>query len=552
MATYPLSSPPSTARVTTFRRAVLCGALAVLTPFAAHGTITVNAATRLRTVDERVFGLNTAIWDQYCNTPETIALVNAAGIRALRFPGGSLSDEYHWQTNTSGTNTWQWSTDTDDFLNVARQTSAQVVMTANYGTGTPEEAAAWVTYCNVTHTAGFRYWEVGNENYGSWETDAQSRAHDPYVYANRARDYIARMKAADSTIKVGVVVTLASEEYATYTDHPVINSRTGATQNSWNAVMLSNLRTLGVTPDFVALHRYDGAPGQESDALLLQKAQTWTTDISALRQQLTDYLGTAGSGVEILVTENNSVYSNPGKQTTSLVNALYLADSLGNVLKTECNALLWWDLRNGEDFANNNAAALYGWRNYGNYGVLSSPSTGGSTTAYDPYPTYYAFKLLTRFARQGDSIVSVASDNTLLSAFGCLKTDGTLRLLVVNKSPTATISSPISVSGFTPAASASTYTYGMVEDNAARTGSGSKDIATGSIANASTSFTASFEPYSITVLAFTAATNTGGGTGGGTSGGGTSSGGGGGGSITLWFVAALAGLGLARRLGHRG
>ncbi|MFT3831147.1 MAG: hypothetical protein QM691_15725 [Opitutaceae bacterium] len=537
----------------TGRPALLGAALLALASFATAATsISVDVATKLRTVDERVFGLNTTIWDPYVNTAETISLLNAAGVRMLRFPGGSLSDEYHWQTNTSLNNTWQWATDTDDFLNLAKQTGAQAVITANYGTGTPAEAAAWVTYCNVTKSAGFKYWEIGNENYGSWEADSQSRPHDPFTYANRAKDYIALMKAADPTIKVGVVVTLAREEYATYTDHPVTNSRTGATQNGWNAVLLSTLRTLGVTPDFVALHRYDGAPGQESDSALLQKARTWPEDIAALRQQLTDYLGATGSGVEILVTENNSVYSNPGKQTTSLVNALYLADSVGNLLQTEVNALTWWDLRNGQDNGNNNAASLYGWRAYGDYGIVSSPSSFGSSTAYDCYPTYYAFKLLAKFARGGDRLVQVTTGDTLLSAFGCLGADGKLRLLVVNKSPSATTSATISVSGFTPAANATTYTYGMVEDNAARTGSGAKDIATGSIANAAASFSTNFEPYSITVLTFTAGTSSGGGSSGGGSSGGGSSGGGGGGAVALWFALALAGLGRLRLRGHRG
>ena len=45
-----------------------------------------------------------------------------------------------------------------------------------------------------------------------------------------------------------------------------------------------------------------------------------------LRQQLSDYLGNAGAAVEIVVTENNSVYTNPGKQSTSIVNGLFLLD----------------------------------------------------------------------------------------------------------------------------------------------------------------------------------------------------------------------------------
>ncbi len=474
MNTPTIETQPS--RSPRFRAAALCGLLAALAPFAAAATITVNTDTKLRIVDSRIFGLNTNIWDKAGGTAETIALLKNAEVRFMRYPGGSLSDEYHWKTNKSGTNTWEWFYNTDAFINVAKQTGVQAVITANYGTGTPEEAAEWVTYCNVTKAAGFRYWEIGNEIYGNWETDAQARPHDPYIYATRAQDYIAKMKAADSTIKIGVLVSSPNEDYATYTDHTVTNARTGAAQNGWNAVMLSRLKALGVTPDFVALHRYDGTPGQENDAALLQRAKTWPDEIAKLRQQLADYLGAAAATVEILVTENNSVYSNTGKQTTSLVNALYLADSFCNVMQTEVKALNWWGLRNSQEFGNNNSSALYGWRQYGDYGIVSTATTGGSSTSYDCYPTYYAFKLLSKFARGGDSIVSVSSDNTLLSAFGCRRTDGSLRLLVINKSPTATQTSTINISGFTPSATATTYTYCVPEDDAARTCTGSRDI----------------------------------------------------------------------------
>ena len=31
-----------------------------------------------------------------------------------------------------------------------------------------------MTYSNVTKGYGFKYWEVGNECYGTWETDKQA------------------------------------------------------------------------------------------------------------------------------------------------------------------------------------------------------------------------------------------------------------------------------------------------------------------------------------------------------------------------------------------
>ena len=46
---------------------------------------------------------------------------------------------------------------------------------------------------------GAKYWEIGNECYGTWETDLQSVAHDPTTYANRVQAYMAKMKAVDPT-----------------------------------------------------------------------------------------------------------------------------------------------------------------------------------------------------------------------------------------------------------------------------------------------------------------------------------------------------------------
>lgn len=389
----------------------------------AQVSVSINAGTTVRTVDERLFGLNATMWDQQAGSAQTITMVKAADIRAIRVPGGSLSDEYHWRVNKTLANTWTWATGFNGFTNLITGLNAQAFVTVNYGTGTPEEAAAWVAYANspsaplstvnigvdakgydwqtagywallrgsapitpddgmnflrVTRSAGafgLKYWEIGNECYGTWETDEQAVKHDPTTYANRVQLYIAKMKAVDPTIKVGVVA---------------VTSRENASYKNWTPVMLARLKVLGVTPDFLIYHRYEQAPAAdqpgnpENDAGLLQKAKTWPDDAADLRQQLVTHLGaTEAAKVEIVVTENNSVYAKPGKQTTSLVNGLFHADSVGHLLQTEINALLWWDLRNGQDFTNNNSPSLYGWRNYGDYGVLSSPSTGGSATYYE-------------------------------------------------------------------------------------------------------------------------------------------------------------------------
>jgi hypothetical protein len=303
---------------------------------------------------------------------------------------------------------------------------------------------------------------------------------DPYTYALAVRDYMTLMKAQDPTIKVGAVLVTGENSYVNNTNHPALNPRTNVVHNGWTPVMLATLKSVGVTPDFVIYHRYEQAPGQESDSVLLQAARTWSNDAANLRQQLTDYLGADGANVEMVVTEVNSVYASPGKQTTSLVNGLFTADTLGQTLKTEFNGLLWWDLRNGQETGNNNSASLYGWRPYGDYGVLSNQS--------EAYPSFYVSKLLKDFARGGDAVVQATSDNTLLAAYAAKRANNALTLLVINKSPTQTMPAKFWVDGYVPDPQSGIGSYGIPQDEAARTG------------NAGTLFNYSFAPYSATVI----------------------------------------------------
>jgi alpha-N-arabinofuranosidase len=461
--------------------------------------VTVNAAQPVRIVNARHFAVNTAVWDADFDTNNTINLLTRMGTQALRFPGGSLSDDYHWATNTTDSNTWLWATSFDSFAQVATTVGTQAFITVDYGSGTPAEAAAWVQESNVTKHYGFKYWEVGNECYGSWETDTNTVSHDPYTYALRFQQYYAQMKAVDPTIKIGAVAVTGEDSYANNTNHPVVNPRTGQTHNGWTPVMLATLHSLGVTPDFLIYHRYAQAPGAESDQGLLLSNSTWRTDAADLRQQLNDYLGTAAPGVELDCTENNSVYTNPGKQTTSLVNSLFLADSICAAMSTEFNSVVWWDLRNGQETTNNNSSSLYGWRQYGDYGVTDSVDPAGPA---DTYPTFYVDRLLQHFVRGGDQLVSSTSDYPLLSVCAAQRTAGGLTLLVVNKSPSNAFSTNITVNGASPGSTGTLYSYGIPQDNAAKTGVGSADIAISSITGLSTNFSFNFPAYSANVIAF--------------------------------------------------
>ena len=80
-----------------------------------------------------------------------------------------------------------------------------------------------------------------------------------------------------------------------------------------------------------------------------------------------------------------------------------------------------------------------------------------STLPLKQAPDKPAMRLLKRFARGGDRIVRATSDHELLSVYAARRADGTLALLVINKSPGATLKAGISIAGFQPESGATSY-----------------------------------------------------------------------------------------------
>jgi alpha-L-arabinofuranosidase len=92
--------------------------------------LTVNAQSVVRTVDARTSGVNLAIWDSYLNTTATGPLLTAMGTGAVRFPGGSASDDYDWSTDRSALNgTFQWANNAATFASVTAAAGAQAYVT---------------------------------------------------------------------------------------------------------------------------------------------------------------------------------------------------------------------------------------------------------------------------------------------------------------------------------------------------------------------------------------------------------------------------------------
>jgi len=478
--------------------------VAVPAPVLVH--VGLLATQTVRTVDAKVFGINQVAWDGNVYSATSVSLMNDLGNPCLRWPGGSWGDGYHWtnEPNSEGYVNRNWGSFSTNFIQLATNTHAQAFIICNYGSSDAAEAAFGVRMFNVTNHCNFKYWEIGNEVGGSWETDNNTNApwqpHDPWTYAMRFTNYYAQMKAVDPTIKIGAVADITEDGTSNYTNHPVVNPRTGVTHNGWTPVMLTYMRSNNVLPDFLIEHKY---PPSDGDTYNLLWASTWASDAVSLRQMVTDYLGSAGTNITLESTENGST-GDP--QSVSLVGGLLFADSLGQVMQTELNSRLWWDTRNnGPDGGTitNSDPALYGWRtNSSGYFYQDGGIVYNAGAPTNRYPKYYVAKLMPFFASGGDAVVKATSDYQLLATYSVKRTNGTFTMLVINKSSSSNLTAAVNFGGWLPATNAVIYSYGIPQDDAARTGLGSPDIQTNSITTAGINFTNTFAPYSASVLVF--------------------------------------------------
>jgi len=164
----------------------------------------------------------------------------------------------------------------------------------------------------------------------------------------------------------------------------------------------------------------------------------------------------------------------------------------------EFAGLFWWNLRNGTDTANNNSAALFGWRNFGDYGIVNANVPAGPA---DKYPTYYVYKLLKHFARGGEQVITATSDFNGVAVYAVRdhRSHG-VNLLILNKHPTAAPKVRIALHGLQIGHRAEVFQYGIPQDDAARTGIGSADVAHSTAEVDGPTFTWQPGPYSATVI----------------------------------------------------
>ncbi|MFI9318289.1 cellulose binding domain-containing protein [Kitasatospora aureofaciens] len=438
------------------------GAIAAVAPPAAAASsvsVSVDAALQLATVPATGVGVNIPVYDADMNAAATPGLLSTAGINTVRYPGGSHSDVYHWQTGTAENGQYVApNTGFDAFMGTVRAAGAQPIITANYGSGTPQEAAAWVQYANVTKGYGVKYWEIGNEVYGNgeynatWEYDTHS-SKSATTYANNVLQYVSAMKAADPSVRIGAVLTTPG-----YWPDGIVGP--GDTMD-WNHTVLS---IAGSKIDFAIVHAY---PTSTSPADLLTKPQAQNANITgAVRSLINQYAGSNAPNVGIAVTEANAQ-----AYLDTSPNGLFAPDNYLTWLENGAFNVDWWDLRNGTDCTK--VTTVEGATDYNDGGTVSSGSP--CEPAVDtPFPAYYGIQMISKLGAPGDTLVKAASSSSLLTAHAVRRANGDVDVMLINKDPNNDATVNLSYAGFTPSAATPTvhsYLKNAHGIGAARSGS---------------------------------------------------------------------------------
>jgi hypothetical protein len=218
--------------------------------------------------------------------------------------------------------------------------------------------------------------------------------------------------------------------------------------------------------DFVEYHYYAQTPGQESDTYLVgQAAQDFATGLAAVQADLS---AAGHAGTPIYVGELGSVYSNPGKQTSSITQALFAGQALGEMMNAGVSRATWWLAYGGCSDANsgNFSPSLYGWQNFGGYMVFSdgTPEYGCSnatqTALGTMLPTSRAFQLFSLVADTGQHALAavIGGNSTDLRAYALTQKGGTA-LVLFNVNETTTLPVAITVTGVSHASKVLVNTY---------------------------------------------------------------------------------------------
>jgi hypothetical protein len=342
--------------------------------------ITVDFADTLTKVSPYLFGDNANLWTGPMSDNATLMKnITNRDQGVMRGPGGSTSDAFFWNRgvnqrppdvpavllNDPSNTTWpwygqraeNWTMHVDSFYSILSKAGITGMITVNYGYaryGTSDNpvaqaahlAADWVRYDN----GRTKFWEIGNEVFGSWEAgyridrslnkDGQPEYITPDLYGRHCRVFIDSMKAAAAEtgkeIKIGVVMVEAA-----------------STNNSWNAGVAAQV---GDIADFYVVHSYYTPYNTNSDVATVLSSYNKTEGYKNYVWATVEAAGMPK--LPVAMTEYN-IFATGSNQAVSHANGMQAVLATGEMIRSGFGAACRWDLANGWDNGNDHGMFAY-------------------------------------------------------------------------------------------------------------------------------------------------------------------------------------------------
>lgn len=404
---------------------------------AENAAFTVNASIVIDTISEILYGANLEVGDAETrgSNEDFKNKMKWAGIKHYRWPGGTTSDNVLWSNLPSMGASYSQSL---SLLAAIGGTMQPIVNFFGYWSGVMhseqeavEAAAALVRDHNIDRRLGAKYWEIGNECYGPWEIPKNPAADNGILYGTRFCKFYDAMKAVDSTIKIGAVVT------------PPLPFDT--LFNRFSARALDTIAKLGRVPDFLIVHIYPyiqmdqyssmfelnmlpAGPAQLKDTLATGRwIDLIPSSVDTLNKWVTAYFGASNLGkIEYLYTEY-STGSYDTQNQTQAISAQWIAQA---------------------------------WMEFARLGVVGSNSWRASYYYRDGNPTWYIYPMFIH--HYGTRVVTVTrggAGNSSIRAWAARDTIGNLTMFLANNSVVGTTdTAEVTVQGVSVGASGEQWT----------------------------------------------------------------------------------------------
>lgn len=446
---------------------------------ALQATVQVDAGDVIRRIPSTLYGTNVewrwnglGLWDQKQDRldPRLVELTRQLGVTLIRYPGGYLSDFYHWRDGVGprakrpvvkhqpgrGEESRPLF-GTDEALDFARRVNAQLLLTVNAGTGTAEEAAGWVRYVNGKQQR-VRYWEVGNELYLRLSTPvSEAVTVDPETYARRFGEFADSMRAADPGITLAAIGGVNQGRYA-FVGYP-----------RWLSTVLrrqgENIDLVSVHDAYAPLIADDNVDFDAVYHAMLAAPKLIARNLRSVADTIDRYAPAGrASKIGIAVTEWGPAFrfdlnSRWVDHVKTLGSALFAASAMKTFIESPRVQVANFQLLN--DFSV--------------YGAIGSDNTDFPLNPHwIPTARYYAFQLYTKhfgdrlvrstadgptFDSPAVGFVDAVNDAPYLDVVASLNDDGSrLYLIGINKHFDKPIETTITLDGFEPASGATAWT----------------------------------------------------------------------------------------------